>query len=39
MCIDVRNLVFLSEGEYTFSLFLNGENIADKSVPVYKKVE
>ena len=39
MCIDVRNLVFRFEGEYIFSLFLNGENIANKSVPVYKKVE
>lgn len=39
MCVDIRNLSIPCEGEYVFTIYLNGECIANQSVPIFKKVE
>lgn len=37
LIIDVRNLPIQCEGEYIFSLFLNGERIGTQKIPVFKR--
>lgn len=39
ICIDIRNLAISCEGEYVFTFNLNGEYVAEKSVPIFKRVE
>lgn len=38
MCMDIRNLVLHNEGEYSFTLYLNGESVGMKSIPIFKQV-
>lgn len=35
--IDVRNLLISVEGEYKFTVYVNGENIGERSIPAYKR--
>ncbi|MBS5401657.1 hypothetical protein [Bifidobacterium sp.] len=37
MCVDIRNMTIPCEGAYVFSVDLNGEQIAKKMIPIYKK--
>lgn len=37
--MDVRNFVIESEGEYTFSLYINGECIGMQKIPVFKRAQ
>lgn len=39
ICVDIRNLAIPCEGEYVFTLNLNGDHVASQSVPIFKKVE
>lgn len=39
MCIDIRNLLIPREGEYVFKFYLNGECVANQSVPIFKRME
>lgn len=37
MCVDIRNLPVECDGEYNISVFLNGECIAIKPIPVFRR--
>lgn len=37
LAIDIRNLPIQCEGEYSFSLYLNGECVGNKKIPVFKR--
>ena len=39
MATDIRNLAVPCEGAYSFSIYLNGDEIATKKVPIFKKVD
>lgn len=39
MTTDIRNLAVPCEGAYSFSIYLNGDEIATKKVPIFKKVD
>lgn len=37
--MDVRNFVIQHEGEYEFSLYINGECVGTQKIPVFKRVQ
>lgn len=39
LCIDIRNLAVPCEGAYTFSLYLNGDQLTPQCIPIYKRSE
>ena len=37
MTTDIRNVDFLKEGAYTFTLLINGEEVGRRLIPVFKR--
>lgn len=37
MCMDIRNLVIASEGEFLFSFYVNEELIGQQIIPVFRR--